>query len=120
MCIRDRHNTRNSENFEFARKAVQLAVDEVFRATQRAKPEMKINDSKVFDFIPYIDNTTENTTPMFQVRSIDGKVCRRTELQNLRCKQQHNDIWSALETLYELNQSTPNNIEMKIETKKDI
>ena len=113
------HNTTNSTNFKFAQNAVQLAVDEVFRASQSTEPEMSINHSKVFDFIPYIDPKEKNNTPMFQVRSMDEKVCRRTELGNLQCQQQLNDNWIAAETLTKLELCKPSNMETERETKKD-
>ena len=114
------HNTNNITNFRFAQKAVQLAVDEVFRASQSTEPEMTTNHSKVFDLIPYIDTKEKNNTPMFQVRPIDEKVCRRTELGNLQCQQQLNDNWTAAETLTTLALCKPSNMEIEKETKKGI
>ena len=99
------HHTKNSANFKFAQRAVQLGVDEVFQASQKGKPEMKIDNSKVFDFIPYIAPSDENNTPMFQIRAHDGKVCRRKELNNLQCRKEPIDNWTTVGTVAILDQS---------------
>ena len=99
------HHTTNSTNFKRAREAVQLGVNEVFQASEIEKPQMAINESGVFNLIPYIDPQDENNTPMFQVRAQDGKVCRRKELNDLQCKKPPIDYWTPDATLDVLNQS---------------
>ena len=102
------HHKKNYKNFQFAIKAIQCAVDEVFQAAQNEIPELGINDSKVSDFIPYIDTREGmNNTPMFQVRG--GEVCRRKKLKDLQCSQEplSNDNWNSLSTLSKLDRSKP-------------
>ena len=111
------HHTKSSKNFKFAQRAVQLGVDEVFRASQRGETEMRISDSEVFDFIPYIDPNEKNNTPMFQI--INKKVCRRKELQDLQCKQRPIDNWSPVGTLSRLSWYKPQNGVIQKETKTD-
>ena len=65
----------NSTNFEMAVRAIQCAIDEVFLASQRDAPDIGINNSKVFDYIPCVSALEgTNNTPMFQIRKSDGKV----------------------------------------------
>ena len=91
-------------------KANQCGVDEVFQASQKDAPDIRINDSKVFDYIPRV-GTAEgmNNTPMFQIRKSDGKVCRRKELNDLQCKLEPIDDWTAAGTLSKLDRSKPEN-----------
>ena len=98
------HHTKDSTNFKFAQRAVQLGVDEVFQASQKGAPEIRISESKVFDFIPYIDPKDKNNTPMFQVRSQDGKVCRRRNLKDLQCGHPPIDNWNTVCTGVRIDQ----------------
>ena len=104
------HHKKNSQNFIFAQEAVQCAVNDVFQASQGEQPILNVKDSKVFDYIPQIDNTVGmNNTPMFQIRKSDGKVCRRNELRNLQCRLDPIDKWTTQGTLSALDQSKPRN-----------
>ena len=115
------HHTACSKNFEYARKAFQTAINEVFRASQIEEPIMRVDSSEVFDFIPYIDPKEKNNTPMFQIRAKDGKICRRKEIKDLQCGQEPIDDWTALGTLgaLDLTLSIPLNGVTKRDTKKD-
>ena len=101
------HHTKNSANFKFAQRAVQLGVDEVFQASQKGAPEIRISESKVFDFIPYLDPKDKNNTPMFQVRSQDGKVVRRRNLKDLQCGHPPIDNWNTFCTGVSIDQGKP-------------
>ena len=104
------HHKKNSINFQMAIKAIQCGVDEVFQASQREAPDIGINDSKVFDYIPYVSALEgTNNTPMFQIRQSDGKVCRRKELNDLQCKLEPIDDWTAIGTVRKLDRASPNN-----------
>ena len=104
------HHKKNSTNFQMAIKAIQCGVDEVFQASQREAPNIKINDSKVFDYIPCVSTLQgTNNTPMFQIRQSDGKVCRRKELKDLQCKEEPIDDWTAAGTVSKLDRSNPQN-----------
>ena len=112
------HSLKNQKNFDYVKEAVQVAVDEVFQASQNEGIEIDIANSKVFDFIPYVDPTEgKNNTPMFHV--CDGKLFRRKNLPDLTCKEvieldcgnDWESIWKSLRqsvsTLSKLNHTSP-------------
>ena len=103
------HHKKNSTNFQYAIKAIQCAVDEVFQASQKDLPELTVQDSRVFDYIPYVDTTAGmNNAPMFQIRTSDGKLCRRKKLNDLQCKEL-TENWTAHGTISELERFAPKN-----------
>ena len=103
------HHKKNSTNFKYAIKAIQCAVDEVFKASQIDLPNFTVQESRVFDYIPYVDTAEGmNNAPMFQIRTSDGKLCRRKKLNDLQCKEL-TENWTAPGTISQLQRSTPKN-----------
>jgi hypothetical protein len=95
-------NEENEDARRIAVAAVQKSVDQVFESFLH--PEETPNADLVTNYIPVLDAEEKNNYPMFQV--IDGKVRRRSDLNNLGDSETVDD-WIALTTIYKLRSYQP-------------
>lgn len=96
------HHPKNGKNLQFVRRAVQEAVDDVFKATESGWEQTK-NESDVFKFIPEVDPDRSNS-PMFQVKN--GNVVRRKKINDLQCEEYISD-WISVRALWSSTRTNP-------------
>ena len=82
---------KSKDNLKLVTEAVQLSVDQVYEAYRN--PTKTLETTVVTDLIPFVDQEEKNTHPLFQVK--DGKLCRRSSVNNLQGHRTVTSWWGA-------------------------
>ena len=95
-------NEESEENQRIAIAAVQTSVHQVYEAFLH--PERETCASRVTDYIPFVDPKEKNNYPMFLIK--DGKLVRRTDLENLSDPRTTGD-WTGVRTALKASSYNP-------------
>ena len=82
---------KSTDNLKLVTEAVRLSIDQVYEAYRR--PTKTLETTVVTDLIPFVDQEEENTQSLFQVK--DGKLCRRSSVNNLQDHRTVTSWWAA-------------------------
>ena len=82
---------KSKDNLKLVTEAVRLSVDQVYEAYRN--PIKTLETAVVTDLIPFVDQEEENTQSLFQVK--DGKLCRRSSVNNLQDHRTVTSWWAA-------------------------
>ena len=101
-------NEESEDNYRIAVDAVQTSVDHVYEAF--LFPKKATNSKRVTDYIPFVDESKRNNSPLFKAK--DGIVLCRADLENLSDSTATTN-WSGVGTAITLRSYKPRNSVIK-------